>query len=192
MTYNEMAQHLVETTGKIDRTQILLKSDVVSDQGCNILSAILETGKVSDDATDNYSKNYRKFLELYNTKSVDDAPLIYHFINTILNYTILLPIEADNQETALTIFNTLNNRGLPLSDADIFKSYLYKGLDEEGKKHFQKSTFRKHFNLSHTFSPIFCRYPISITRMDSIILVNKTFFVNKYRYPHINPSLDGM
>lgn len=125
-----------ETTGKIDRTQILLKSDVVSDQGCNILSAILETGKVSDDATDNYSKNYRKFLELYNTKSVDDAPLIYHFINTILNYTILLPIEADNQETALTIFNTLNNRGLPLSDADIFKSYLYKVLDEEGKKHF--------------------------------------------------------
>lgn len=125
-----------ETTGKINRTQILLKSEVVSDQGCSILSSILETGEVDKDSTDNYSKNYRKFLELYNARSINDAPHIYHFINTILNYTILLPIEADNQETALTIFNTLNNRGLPLSDADIFKSHLYKGLDADGKQCF--------------------------------------------------------
>lgn len=54
----------------------------------------------------------------------------------LLNYSILLPITADDQETALTIFNTLNNRGLPLSDADIFKSYIYKKLDDTGKKAF--------------------------------------------------------
>jgi hypothetical protein len=48
----------------------------------------------------------------------------------------LLPIDADDQETALTIFNTLNNRGLPLSDADIFKSHIYKTLDDAGKKTF--------------------------------------------------------
>ena len=33
---------------------------------------------------------------------------------------------------------------------------------EEGKKHFQKRTFRKHSNLFHTFSSMFYGYPISI------------------------------
>ena len=40
----------------------------------------------------------------------------------ILNNVILLPIEAESQDTALRIFSTLNDRGLPLADADIFKS----------------------------------------------------------------------
>lgn len=125
-----------EMTGREDRTQMLLKSDVVSDSGNEILRRILETGVASPDATDNYSKNYNKFMELYTEKSQNSPNQIFHFINSLLNYTILLPIEADDQETALTIFNTLNNRGLPLSDADIFKSFIYKGLDAAGKQSF--------------------------------------------------------
>ena len=125
-----------EMTGREDRTQMLLKSDVVSDSGNEILRRILETGVASQDATDNYSKNYNKFMELYTEKSQNSPNQIFHFINSLLNYTILLPIEADDQETALTIFNTLNNRGLPLSDADIFKSFIYKGLDAAGKQSF--------------------------------------------------------
>jgi len=125
-----------EMTGREDRTQMLLKSDVVSDSGNEILRRILETGEASPDANDNYSKNYNKFMELYTEKSQNSPNQIFHFINSLLNYTILLPIEADDQETALTIFNTLNNRGLPLSDADIFKSFIYKGLDAAGKQSF--------------------------------------------------------
>ena len=125
-----------EMTGKEDRSQMLLKSDVVSDSGNEILRNILETGATLSNAADNYSKNYNKFLELYTEKSQNSPNQIFHFIVALLNYTILLPIEADDQETALTIFNTLNNRGLPLSDADIFKSYIYKRLDEQGKKSF--------------------------------------------------------
>ncbi len=44
----------------------------------------------------------------------------------ILNNCILLPIEADNEKTALRIFSTLNDRGKPLADADIFKAQFYK------------------------------------------------------------------
>lgn len=62
--------------------------------------------------------------------------LIYHFIHAVLNQAILLPIIADNQETALTIFSTLNDRGLPLSDADIFKAEIYSKLDETEKNEF--------------------------------------------------------
>lgn len=127
-----------EMTGKEDRSQMLLKSDVVSDSGNEILRRILETGEAEPDATDYYSRNYRKFVELYSGKSKNSPNQIFYFINALLNYTILLPIEADDQETALTIFNTLNNRGLPLSDADIFKSYIYKRLDDAGKRSFIK------------------------------------------------------
>lgn len=125
-----------EMTGKVDRTQMLLRSDVVQDSGNEILRKILETGTSAQKATDNYSKNFNKFSELYAAKSLESPNQIYHFINALLNYTILLPIDADDQETALTIFNTLNNRGLPLSDADIFKSEIYKTLDREQKQIF--------------------------------------------------------
>ena len=122
-----------ELTGREDRTCILLYSDVVSDSGNEILQDILETGYADPKAKDNYSKNYNKFLELYKEKAVANAFQMYNFIVALLNYSILLPITADDQETALTIFNTLNNRGLPLSDADIFKSHIYKQLNEEQK-----------------------------------------------------------
>ena len=125
-----------EMTGDEDRSQMLLRSNVVSDLSNEILRKILETGETDPKATDNYSRNYNKFIELYTEKSKNSPNQIYNFINALLNYTILLPIEADDQETALTIFNTLNNRGMPLSDADIFKSYIYKRLDDNGKKTF--------------------------------------------------------
>ena len=125
-----------EMTGKEDRNQILLKSEVVTDSGNMILRNILETGEADPKAKDNYSRNFNKFKELYVNKSQSSPNQIYHFVLALLNYSILLPITADDQETALTIFNTLNNRGLPLSDADIFKSYIYKKLDDKGKSTF--------------------------------------------------------
>lgn len=125
-----------EMIGKEDRSKILLRSEVVTDSGNLILRNILESGEADKNAKDNYSKNYNKFKELYIQKSQSSPNQIYHFVLALLNYSILLPITADDQETALTIFNTLNNRGLPLSDADIFKSYIYKTLDDTGKKAF--------------------------------------------------------
>lgn len=125
-----------EMTGKVNRNQMLLRSEVVSDSGNELLRKILETGKADPKATDNYSKNFNKFIELYSEKAQNSPHQIFQFILALLKYTILLPIDADDQETALTIFNTLNNRGLPLSDADIFKSHIYKSLDDAGKKAF--------------------------------------------------------
>ena len=62
--------------------------------------------------------------------------MIYQFIYALLNQAILLPITTDTQDTALTIFSTLNDRGLPLSDADIFKAKIYNQLDSDKKKEF--------------------------------------------------------
>ncbi len=52
----------------------------------------------------------------------------------ITKHVIIFPIQADTQETALRIFSTLNDRGLPLSDADIFKAKIYGFLDYEKDK----------------------------------------------------------
>jgi uncharacterized protein with ParB-like and HNH nuclease domain len=54
------------------------------------------------------------------------------FIKFLLNQVYLLPIELSGKtldeakEKALTIFETINNRGMNLEDADIFKAKLYK------------------------------------------------------------------
>lgn len=125
-----------EMTGKEDRNKILLRSEVVSDSGNEILRNILETGQADSRNKDNYSKNYNKFIELYSEKSLSSPNHIYHFVLALLNYSVILPITATDQETALTIFNTLNNRGLALSDADIFKSNIYKTLNDDDKKEF--------------------------------------------------------
>ena len=69
--------------------------------------------------------DYRLFQELYDEQCKKSPLQIYDFIYALLNQAILLPISADSQDTALTIFSTLNNRGLPLSDADIFKAKIY-------------------------------------------------------------------
>ena len=63
------------------------------------------------------------------------------FITFLLQRTYLLPIELTGKnfeeagEKALTIFETLNNRGKSLEDADIFKAKLYniakKGSEED-------------------------------------------------------------
>ena len=65
------------------------------------------------------NKTEKEFLKEY--------PNYFAYLPTrILNNCILLPIEADNEKTALRIFSTLNDRGKPLADADIFKAQFYK------------------------------------------------------------------
>lgn len=123
-------------TGKVDYASILLTSKVISDSENEILKNILETGTIKDKAQDRYSLNYKQLLALLEEKSKENALMIYQFIYALLNQVIILPITADTQDTALTIFSTLNDRGLPLSDADIFKAKIYNNLSEKNKEEF--------------------------------------------------------
>lgn len=123
-------------TGTVDFKNILLTFRVVNNEGNEILRAILESGKTDENAKDNYSRNYRYFQKLFDRHSTENPLMIYQFIYAVLNQAILLPITADTQDTALTIFSTLNDRGLPLSDADIFKAKIYNQLEVEAKKAF--------------------------------------------------------
>lgn len=45
----------------------------------------------------------------------------------------VLFVVCDNQESAMTIFNTLNSRGMSLSNADVIKGYIYAASQEKEK-----------------------------------------------------------
>ena len=81
----------------------------------------------------------------------------------LMNNCILLPIEAESQDTALTIFSTLNNRGLPLSDADIFKAQFYKYYTKKGTK---DNFVQRWSKLNTLCEKIF--HPITGTPMDEL------------------------
>ncbi len=149
-------------TGEVDYSNILLESRVMNNEGNEILRNILMSGTVQANAKDNYSKNYKRFLELFENAASADPLKIYEFIYTLLNQAILLPITADTQDTALTIFSTLNDRGLPLSDADIFKAKIYNNMStEEEKKTFidsWKELDESASNVSESIQQLFYYY----------------------------------
>lgn len=119
-----------------DKKKIHIASLVATDEDKTTFHNILETGEVKDNATDLYSINYRYFYKMCE-RYAETEPLQWESLCvTILLNCIVLPIECDVQDTALTIFSTLNDRGLPLADSDIFKAQIYqsRGSEEEKKE----------------------------------------------------------
>lgn len=125
-----------DLTGEVKFNNILIISRVMGDEGNQEFDNILVKGEINPKSNSNYSKNYLQLQSLIDKYATNDPLSFYRFISNILNKAILLPITADSQDTALTIFSTLNDRGLALSDADIFKAKIYNHLDTKSKNEF--------------------------------------------------------
>jgi len=125
-----------ELTGEADFEKTLIESRVISDEGNKVFDEILTRGIIKENAQDNYSLNYKLLTSLIENYGTNEPELFFWFIRNVLNKAILLPITADSQDTALTIFSTLNDRGLALSDADIFKAKIYNNLSIEKRSSF--------------------------------------------------------
>lgn len=120
--------------GTANKDILKIDSEVATDGDKQEFLELLRTGVVKLDAKSQYVMNYRFFQ-----KKIDDFlqefPSFFPYLPArILGNCILLPIEAESQDTALRIFSTLNDRGLPLSDADIFKAQFYKYYGALGQK----------------------------------------------------------
>lgn len=77
---------------------------------------------------------------------------INYFVLWLYESVVLTVITCPNQDTAIQIFNVLNNRGMPLSSTDILKSSLMQKLSKEDRK-----IFKAHWesiNISLTTSEI--------------------------------------
>ncbi|MBP1971724.1 uncharacterized protein with ParB-like and HNH nuclease domain [Virgibacillus natechei] len=57
-----------------------------------------------------------------------------YFIDWMLHKVLLVHIEADNDEDAYTIFETMNDRGLSLSPTDMLKGYLLANVKDQRAK----------------------------------------------------------
>ena len=120
--------------GNPDKQSLKINSEVATDNDKDEFLSILRTGKTNDVQKSRYAENFRFFKEKIQS-FLNKFPGYFSYLPIrILNNCILLPIEAESQDTALRIFSTLNDRGLPLSDSDIFKAQFYKYYSGRGKK----------------------------------------------------------
>lgn len=114
-----------------------LISKVIADRDEKILKKLLSEKITIEDIkgnNSNYAKNYIFFYEKLEEFKLKDTLLWEKFCKMFLtNRLFILLVICDSQESAMTIFNTLNSRGLPLSNADILKGYIYKKVKNKEK-----------------------------------------------------------
>ncbi len=109
-----------------------LNSQVCTDTDEKILKQLLSENCEVANKHSNYAKNYDYFYsKLLNFKQ--EKSLVWKdFCNMFLdNKLFVLLVVCDSQESAMTIFNTLNSRGLPLSNADLLKNHIYKKIEDK-------------------------------------------------------------
>jgi uncharacterized protein with ParB-like and HNH nuclease domain len=74
-------------------------------------------------------------LLMISEKQVDGSEPIAHFTDWLLHNVVLVEIVATDEEDAYTIFETMNDRGLSLSEAEMLKGYLLSRISDDGKRH---------------------------------------------------------
>jgi len=120
--------------GEPDMQTLKINSEVATDNDKEEFLNILKTGIAAESLHSRYAVNFRFFQQKIQD-FLNHYPDYFSYLPIrILNNCILLPIEAESQDTALRIFSTLNDRGLPLSDSDIFKAQFYKFYSSKGQK----------------------------------------------------------
>jgi len=74
-------------------------------------------------------------LLVISEKQPDGSEPIAHFTDWLLHNVVLVEIVATDEEDAYTIFETMNDRGLSLSEAEMLKGYLLSRIADDGKRH---------------------------------------------------------
>ena len=148
---------------KPNKDELKIVSEVAMENEKEEFVKILKTGKVDGEMSSKYAQNYLFFQDKVDSFLRNYPTLFTLFPMRILDNCFLLPIETEDQDTALRIFSTLNDRGKPLSDADIFKAQFYKYYSSKGEK---DSFMDKWRELEATCDEIF--KPLTGTPMDEL------------------------
>lgn len=148
--------------GEYNKNDLKIDSEVATDNDKEEFLDILKNGVVSGKKS-KYAANFHFFEENIDTFLSHYPSYFAYFPLRILNNCVLLPIEAESQDTALRIFSTLNDRGKPLSDADIFKAQFYKYYSSLGRKDEFIETWK---GLESIANEVF--HPITGTPLDEL------------------------
>lgn len=120
---------------------VLLENKSINEQYSNDLQSILEA-KDYNDAEKNcikiprrqkdnkYTNFFRNFKFFYQKLGEYQDSQLNSFAKTFLNKCQIIEIRSWQVEQAITMFNSLNSTGMPLSDADIISAQLYSNASE--------------------------------------------------------------
>ena len=114
------------------KDKIKISTKVATDKDREAFISILKTGSII--GKDIYSRNFQYFKEWVDEYVTTYPVQFYTLCDRILKNCIFFPIECSSQDVALRIFTTLNDRGMPLADSDIFKAQLYKFYNTKNKQ----------------------------------------------------------
>lgn len=179
-------KNVIKSEGAVKN--VLISSSVINDEGNNILKGILENGVTKEEANDRYSLNYTLFQRLFDGLVYENPGLMFEFVRYVLNRTLICPIITESQEGALNIFSTLNTRGMPLSESDIFKAKIYNFLDDSQKSRFierWKELTEKAEYVNEDIQQIFYYYMFYLRALDgdsatTTIGIRKYFSQNNF------------
>lgn len=112
--------------------KLRLDSHVIADDKNNLYDIIFNNGENTGDC--NFKNNYIDFCKKIDTwwkSNQYSTDILNNLILCFLDQIVLLPIHCGSEDDALTIFETINNRGLSLTDSDIFKAKLHHAAGNE-------------------------------------------------------------
>ena len=119
----------------VEKTKIL-ENNSINEQHKDEIKTILQAKdfksaeqnvyKVPRKQEDNkYTNHFRNFKFFYNKLSEKSESQLNEFAKNFLNKCQIIEIRSWQIEQAITMFNSLNSTGMPLSDADIISAQLY-------------------------------------------------------------------
>jgi hypothetical protein len=80
-----------------------------------------------------YTKHFRNFKFFFDKLGEKSESELNQFANIFLEKCQVIEIRSWDIEQAITMFNSLNSTGMPLSDADIISAQLYSNADDDKK-----------------------------------------------------------
>jgi len=93
--------------------------------------------KISRKHKDNkYTNHFRNFKFFYNNLKLKSESQLNKFCRIFLEKCEIIEIRSWYTEQAITMFNSLNSTGMPLSDADIISAQLYSNSGDEKREGF--------------------------------------------------------
>nr|HMU05043.1 HNH endonuclease family protein [Saprospiraceae bacterium] len=117
---------------------------------------VKSTSKVKYQGLRQISRAFNYFLDRFNEIDENKLPLFdmnraQNFLNK-LNSAIVVKIDVKTHSDAFTLFETLNNRGVPLSAIDLIKNKLLGHLEKVDKNTNQDNNFDRWNNIINNLS----------------------------------------
>jgi hypothetical protein len=138
------SEEKVENSKIIENTKILENNSInelYHDEFSKIIrarnfeSAERNTHKFNKKQKDNkYTNYFRNFKFFYDKLSKASETNLNLFAKTFLQKCQIIEIRSWQVEQAITMFNSLNSKGMPLSDADIISAQMYSKLSSNENK----------------------------------------------------------